>query len=233
MTETTTPPAFVPQPARIPADQLVSDVGIAERAAEFRAAPLRGPYATLRVIQPEDYPFLRTLETSSEVATRWRLRGTTPGPEQWVQSLWNGVMVQFVVAETKTDKPIGLVALYAPNFQEGHARLGAGRFDLHSRNPVMIFGVAMFLEYVFHGWNLRKLYMDLPEYNYPQFSSGLGRFFDIEGRLREHTFASGRYWDELTLAIYRDRWQSEGARLLGTEASKFGAAADATAGGAA
>jgi hypothetical protein len=191
----------------------VSD--ITERAAEFTVPKIRGPYATLRSVGPEDYQALRGLETSSDMSTRWRLRGQTPSPEQWAQSLWNGVLAQFIVMETKTSKPMGLVAVYRPNFQEGHAYLAAGRFDLNEQTPVMIFGVAMFLEYVFSCWDFRKLYMELPEFNYPQFQSGLGKFFEVEGRLRDHTFGSGRYWDELTLALYRDRWREQGSRLIG------------------
>ena len=221
MLDATAPPAPALGPPSVSAEDFASATGIAERAEAFDVVPLRGPYATLRVVNPEDYPHLRMLETSGEMATRWRLRGTTPSPEQWAQSMWNGVTAQFLVTETKSGREIGLVAMYGANWQDGHARLAAGRFDLRTRNPAMIFGVAMFLEYVFGNWDLRKLYMDLPQYNYPQFSSGLGRFFDIEARLREHTFASGRHWDELTLAIYRDRWQAEGARLIGGAASSL------------
>lgn len=193
----------------------MDDVDIAERAEAYAAPSMRGPYASLRGVGPEDYGALRALETGSEMATRWRLRGATPSPEQWVQSLWNGVLAQFIVTDTRTEQPVGLVAVYRPNFEAGYAYLAAGRFDVRRQSPVMIFGVAMFLEYVFSCWSFRKLYMDLPEFNYPQFQSGLGKFFVIEGRLREHSFTAGQYWDELTLALYRDHWQEHGRRLVG------------------
>jgi RimJ/RimL family protein N-acetyltransferase len=75
-------------------------------------------------------------------------------------------------------------------------------------------GLALFLEYVFTCWDLRKLYMQLPEYNYEQFASGAERFFVVEGRQREHTFFGGRHWDQLTLAIYRQTWFAHSARIL-------------------
>ncbi|EFC86323.1 hypothetical protein FrEUN1fDRAFT_0593 [Parafrankia sp. EUN1f] len=40
-------------------------------------------------------------------------------------------------------------------------------------------------------------------YNYDQIASGAGRHFDVEGRLSDHSYYDGRYWDEYLLAIRR------------------------------
>jgi hypothetical protein len=78
----------------------------------------------------------------------------------------------------------------------------------------MIIGFALFLNYVFSCFDFRKLYMELPEFNYDQFASGEGRYFELEARLRDHSFFGGRYWDELVLAIYQDKWQEGEGRLM-------------------
>jgi RimJ/RimL family protein N-acetyltransferase len=179
----------------------------------FEPPPLEGRHVELRPITPEDYHWLQRAELSSELAMRWRFRGATPGPEQWAQAIWTGALAQFLVIERRTGEPAGLVAIYRANFQHGHAALGAARFA-SAKSPVMILGIALFLRYVFACWNFRKLYLELPEYNYSQFASGLGRIFEIEGRLREHNYFDGRLWDELLLAIYRDSWAENGRLLM-------------------
>nr|MDT0665497.1 hypothetical protein [Micromonospora sp. DSM 115978] len=52
-------------------------------------------------------------------------------------------------------------------------------------------------------WNYRKIYMECPEYNYGQLASGAGRWFEVEGRLKDFNYYDGQYWDEYLLAISR------------------------------
>jgi RimJ/RimL family protein N-acetyltransferase len=179
----------------------------------FVAPSLRARHVYLRPLTAGDYPYLQRVETSTELAFRWRLRGATPSPEQWAQTLWHQVLAQYLVVAELHQKPIGLVTVYRPNFQDGHAYLSAVRFERARASPLMILGVSLFVRYVFTSWNFRKLYMELPEFNLSQFESGLGRYFELEGRLRDHFYFAGRYWDQLTLAIYREVWEREGSRL--------------------
>jgi acyl carrier protein len=123
------------------------------------------------------------------------------------------VLVQFMVVGVTTNKPIGRVVIYQPNFQDRYAYFAAMRFDPSERSPTMILGISLFLRYVFSYWDFDKLYMEVPEYNLPQFASGLGQFFEIEGRLRGHFRVGGRSWDQLILAMYRDTVAKQGARL--------------------
>ena len=78
----------------------------------------------------------------------------------------------------------------------------------------MVFGVALFIDYVFTCWDFHKLYLEVSEYNAGQFQSGIGRLFDLEARLREHLWYGGRHWDELILALYRQTWEERAGRLL-------------------
>jgi acyl carrier protein len=169
----------------------------------FVTAPLRSRHVYLKPIDPSDYPLLQMLETVGDPAPRWRHRGVTPSPDQWAQVLWAGVLVQFMVVGIHTNKPIGRVVIYQPNFQDRYAYFAAMRFDTRDRSPLMVFGISVFLRYVFSYWPFDKLYLEVPEYNLDQFASGLGRFFQIEGRLRRHFRMGGRTWDQLILALYR------------------------------
>jgi hypothetical protein len=178
---------------------------------------LQGRHVFLRTVTPEDYRFLQIFETSGDLGVQWRFRGRTPSPEQWAQMTWMDVLAQFLVIGRASNLPLGVVAIYEPNFQDGHAKLAAARFDSGKRSPPMMIGVALFLRYAFTCWNLRKLYLELPEYNYAQFASGLDRVFRVEGRLREHYYFGGERWDQIVLAIYREQWQRYGEPLLRAE----------------
>ena len=190
---------------------------MSERALRFSPPSLRGRHVELRGIVPEDMTYLQLLETSSALAPRWRLRGATPGPQEWAQGLWRGVLAQFIVLRTRDQARIGLVAAYQANAQDGYAYIAATRFDPDGRSPHLILGVTRFIDYVFDCWSFRKLYMEIPEYNYPQIASGQGRIFELEGRLRQHSYLGGELWDMFTLAIYKDKWRARRPRLSGIE----------------
>jgi hypothetical protein len=180
---------------------------------DLDAPPLRARHVYLQPITPADYQSLQMLELTGELASRWRHRGVTPSPDQWVQTLWAGVLAQFLVVGVASNKPIGRVVVYSPNFQDRYAYFAAMAFQPRERSPLMMLGTALFLRYVFRNWEFEKLYMEVPEYNLDQFASGLGRFFEIEGRLRGHLRMGGRAWDQLILALYRDTAVRHGARL--------------------
>jgi hypothetical protein len=196
------------------------DVDVSERAKGFRGPTLQGKHVHLRAVVPEDFAYLRLIETSSAFAPRWRLRGATPSPQDWAHGTSAGVLAQFVVVSNRDRARVGLVTAFRANFQDGHARLAAVAFNPHSRSPLMALGMGLFIEYVFRCWRFRKLYLDVAEYNFPQFSSGLARIFTVEGRLRQHYYLDGEYWDKVILAIPRETWAAHPKRFLDMEAAK-------------
>jgi hypothetical protein len=154
------------------------------------------------------------LETTSDLALRWRQRGVTRSPEQWAHATWADVLAQFLVVENEREHPVGWVCLFRANFQDGHANLSVARFaDQRTRSPLVVLGLALFLQYTFTCWNFRKLYLSVPEYNLSQFESAVGRYVQIEGCLRDHSYFDGRYWDHFTLALYRRDWERYGGRV--------------------
>jgi RimJ/RimL family protein N-acetyltransferase len=187
--------------------------GASDSDSESAPAPrLVGKDVYLRAVTPADYPFLQQIEMSSSVAPRWRFRGRTLSPADWAQAFWRDVLVQHMIVERRHDEAIGLAIAYRANFQDGYAYAAALRFGSQA-TPLMFFGLALFIDHVFSFWDLRKLYFETPEYNYSQFASGEGRWFEIEGRLQAHRFYGGRHWDELILAITRERWTEQGRPL--------------------
>ena len=171
----------------------------------------------LRPLGPEDYAGLRARETSAELGVRWRGRGNVVSPEQWAQSIWQSVFAQFVIVGVHDRKTLGLVMAYRPSFQDGHAWFGVEKFDAGQRSPLVVLGASLFIEYVFKCWNLTKLYIEVAEYNASQFQSGMGDLFELEGRMRDHFWYDGERWDQLILALYRERWEKRKERILSLE----------------
>jgi hypothetical protein len=160
----------------------------------------------LRAVLPDDYTYLRLLETSSDLGPRWRLRGSS-----------QGVLAQFIVQSNADDSRIGIVSVFEADFQHGHAQVAAAKFDPHGVSPLMMLGFGVFLTWVFGCWSFRKLYARVPEFDYPQIASGEDMAFVVEGRLAHHYWLAGRLWDELVLAIHREAWGEHGAALARAE----------------
>lgn len=188
-----------------------------DRAKTYVGPRLQGRHVHLRAVLPEDLTYLRLVETSSELAPQWRLRGSTPSPQDWAQGSTAGVLAQFLALANRDRAKVGLVTAYNANFRDGHAQLAAVAFDPARPGPLMPIAIGLFIEYVFRCWPLRKLYMDVAEYNLPQFASGVDKLFSAEGHLREHYYLDGQYWDKYILSLSREQWGDHPKRFLAAE----------------
>jgi RimJ/RimL family protein N-acetyltransferase len=158
----------------------------------------------LTPVTPEDLGFLYTLAVRPETGFRWRYRGAPPSVDRFAAELWAQVLVQYVVRRTGDGAPVGHVVAYAAAESLHHANVGAV-FDPGTGTGLGAQAVAMFARYLFHTFPLRKLYLEIPGYNWPQVRSGGKRLFQVEGVLRDHDYYAGRYWDQYLCAIYPDR----------------------------
>lgn len=156
----------------------------------------------LTPIEEGDLPFLYTLAVHPETSYRWRYRGNPPPPERFGTDLWGNVLVQFVARGTKTGDRAGLVVAYAADLAHGHAHLGAVFTPDHAGTGLAAGATALFVRYLFHTFPLRKLYLEVPGFNWPQVASAAGKLFEVEGVLRDHDFYAGRYWDKYLCAVY-------------------------------
>ena len=153
---------------------------------------------------PEDYPFLYRLALLPEVGFRWRYRSQFPPYDVFLRELWNGVLVQFLALDSSTGSPIGYVVAYNPDLNAGWVHLGICVDPSLARPGQATDAGAAFIGYLFSVYRLRKIYLEVPEYNLPLVASGSGRFFVEEGRLRHHEYQRGRYWDQIILAVYAE-----------------------------
>lgn len=173
---------------------------------------LAGKSISLRPVLPADVEFLYEQEVSSQLAFRWRLGGEHPNPYHYGESLWSGVLASFIAVSSEADDRVGVFTAYNADFRNRHAYLAgalfpAGPNGAFRRAFVAVEAMSLLIEYCFRGWDFRKLYLEVGEYNLPQFESMIGRVAVEEARLASHIFFDWNWWDLVTLAIWRDTWE--------------------------
>jgi RimJ/RimL family protein N-acetyltransferase/acyl carrier protein len=172
----------------------------------------------LEVPTPRDADYLLQLHTTGDHLVRYRLRGLTPSPESFHRLLWEGVTAQFVV-RTEAGAPVGLVSCFGADFRNRHAHIGVLGDPAWHGSGVLIAGAWRFIGYLFAEFDLRKLYAEVLETNFAAMRTGVGRLFEIEGRLAGHEYLDGGYQDLFVLALDRDRWRGQHERLVAAPAA--------------
>jgi hypothetical protein len=154
---------------------------------------------------------------SGKLAFRWRLGGEHPSPFAYGESLWSGVLASFLAID-RGGSPIGIFTAYNADMRHrfvyaAAALLANAPSNRFRHGAAALEGLSLLLEYCFAGWDFRKVYLEVGEYNLPQFESVIGRFATEEGRLRSHLFLDWNWWDLVTLAVWRDVWEPSKYRM--------------------
>jgi len=167
-------------------------------------APVMGDRAfRLDPVQPEDVGFLYTLAAQPDTSFRWRYRGAAPSFQRFVDDMWQQVLVQYVARRTGDNTPAGHLVAYGADAAVHHVYVGAAFLPSYTRTGLAAQAVTLLVRFLFHTFPLKKVYLEVPGFNYAQISSGEGRLFQVEGRLRDHCYYAGRYWDQYLCAIYQ------------------------------
>ena len=154
-------------------------------------------------VTPEDVPFLYSLAAQPETSFRWRYRGAPPAIDRFVNDMWQQVLVQYVARRVTDNRQAGHVIAYAAEASMHHCYVAAAFSPPFTNTGAAAQVVALTVRYLFHTFPLQKIYLEVPGFNYQQIASGEGRFFTVEGRLRNHAYYAGRYWDQYLCAVYR------------------------------
>jgi RimJ/RimL family protein N-acetyltransferase len=183
--------------------------------AEPRATPpLSTRRVRLRPLVPTDYDYLYALTTDEEVNARWRFRGTSPNPEQFAKLLWQNALVQFVVEHRESGKRIGYLSAFDANERNGWCHISVVIDPGLSHTGWALESFALFFNYLFETFNMRKLYGEVLEPAYADLASGAGNWFRVEGRLVDHEYFGGRFCDLVLLALHRSDWEQRGKPLV-------------------
>ncbi|HVQ96326.1 MAG TPA: phosphopantetheine-binding protein [Mycobacteriales bacterium] len=178
-------------------------------AADPMAPVLRTAVFELTSVLPGDLQFLHDLATAEQTSFRWRYRGAPPPLERFAENLWQQVLVQYVARRRDDGEPVGHLIAYGAEPGMRFAYVGAAFRPEYAGTGLAAQAVAVFIRSLFHVFPLRKLYLQIPGYNWAQLSSGQDGLFQVEGVLRDHLYYAGRTWDEYTCAVYADQFSEE------------------------
>jgi hypothetical protein len=185
-------------------------------ASSVAERPPRGSYlspsTTLRPVTAADVDALYLASQRPQANHRWRLRGRTTSPSEFHAMLFDpGVLAQYMVVEAGSGSTVGLVVAYNANLVSGNCAVATQRIQTKTSSPshgLMIEGTLVFFQYLFDHFDLRKIYLEVPEYNESLFGDLGGSLLEEEGRFKDHYYYGDRHWDLITYALYRTRWEA-------------------------
>jgi RimJ/RimL family protein N-acetyltransferase/acyl carrier protein len=183
--------------------------GLAPPASLIVLPAMETTRVVLRELIPNDYPLLYRMAMDAKTSFRWRYRSRQLSFEEFIPSLREGVLCQFAVLSKATSDVIGLVVCYNAHFRNGNAYLAIiSRTDFLGTGLVME-GCELLVDYLFDCYGFSKLYAECPEFSLSTYRSGIGKFFEEEGRLLNHEYFMDRSWDLYILALHKSAWKSE------------------------
>ena len=141
------------------------------------------------------------------LAYRWRYRGIIPSFEDFVRQLHGDILAQFVVRDSRTGQRIGHVVAYAADLRNRHVFIANVNDVDRVGTRIGTESQILFIDYLLSLWDFRKIYVEVPGFIYEPIAEHIGSFFAVEGRLSQHCFYKGRYWDQIILAVTRDEWE--------------------------
>lgn len=197
--------ADLPAPARRP-------------EAEPEPPPLEGRFVRLRPIRQADVETLYELRTAPEILHLWLGDGGTPSLDLFRQELdmmsRSPHHVQFAIVLRRTDEVVGTIYTQRLNLNDGHTYLTVAILPkLVRRLGCGAEAAALFLNYLFAYFRIRKVYSEVLGYNRHSLRANLSAGFREEGRLKEFKYFRGRCWDLHILAMDRENFEQSPRRV--------------------
>ena len=174
---------------------------------------LEGTLVRLRALESTDleraYTWINDREVTHYPAARFPL--SLADERRWLEegptnSSAGGVRLAI---ETKEGVHIGNMDLHRVHAEDRKAGLGImiGEKDYWS-NGYGGDAIVTLLRFAFHEMNLNRVWLHVFEFNERARASYKKCGFREEGRLRQHYYAEGRYWDVFVMANLRDEFEA-------------------------
>jgi RimJ/RimL family protein N-acetyltransferase len=174
------------------------------------------------LVGDDDVAFLYDLLLDPEVGLDLRFQGATPSRHEFVAHAWDHVLAQWVIVSRTTGRRVGAFIVSSPDHRNGFAYVTFFGVPARWGRVVLIEAVALGVAHVFSTWPFRQLYAEMDDHAFERVRSGEGRFFELDGRRRNHVFLHGRYRDVYLLRITRERFQQQWEPRLNTFISRGG-----------
>jgi RimJ/RimL family protein N-acetyltransferase len=195
------------------------------------SAELRGHRTSLRAVTNRDLPFLHSLAAGP--ASSQLGRGSLMLPsEALFERWWRGANTVDLIVEDYGGQPIGEVYLYGVEPLDRRANLGCAFLRETWGTFPVVDALHTAVRYAFGPLGLRKLGVEIPEWNLDRLRSGIGRLLTVEAVRRDHLYRDGRYGYQVVAAltpdvvVNRDRRRARGRgaqAVTGAEPATLGA----------
>jgi RimJ/RimL family protein N-acetyltransferase len=186
-----------------------------------RQAMLEGRQVRLRAVELDDleryYAWMNDREVTRYLAADYPL--SREDERRWLESapangFANGVRLAI---ETKDGVHIGTVALHDVRGEDRRATLGVMIGDKqYWSNGYGSDAIVTLLRFAYDEMNLHRVQLHVFEFNERGIACYRKCGFVEEGRLRDHRYQEGRYWDVIVMGVLRDEFES----LHGVEAAR-------------
>ncbi len=176
---------------------------------------LTGRHLILRDIRPNDYPVLHRIELDDP---HWRFRGSTPGPEAYARSLYEGVLVTCAVLlrAVPATAPIGIATAYGADLRNGHCYASIIVESRYCHTGLGLEAIAILIDHVFESFPMRKIYFETTDQHAVTWGSAVGSHLHQEARFRDHEYVAGVFRDRVVHALGREQWPHLRDRYLAT-----------------
>jgi RimJ/RimL family protein N-acetyltransferase len=175
------------------------------------ALPLTGRRTRLVPLSRTFADELYELVATSQIPWGW---GRPETPRGFQDSLWDRVLVQFAIEDTHTGRSIGLLRADNANLLHRYAYVSMILVPEHQYRAWPLEAAALFGNYLFKRYDLEHLYAETSDENLKHFRSGVGRVFEVEGRLQNRLLVRGERQDLYILSFSRERALKDGAALI-------------------
>lgn len=167
-----------------------------------------------RPLSTADYDEIYRWSTDSRTSQLWRYRGATPPPDTVVRQLWDGVTLQYCIADRTSHRPIGIAGIYNANTVSGYAYAYALAAPEFLNTGLVTRGALEVIDLAFQRFRFRKIYLESVGSSFQMFSSGT-RFgvLQEEGRLNDHERNGHGFDDLIFLSISAERWSAYRQRI--------------------
>ena len=169
-----------------------------------------GEKAVLRVFEEGDLSFIYQW-TNNQKTTHYMFTGQIPLSYEKVKKIYSKEFnsasnVVFIIENTETNEPIGMVGLYDLHFtaRKGEFRILIG--DCSSRSKGIGTEVTkMIVKYGFERLNLHRIFLGVTDENKAAIKVYKNVGFEEEGVLKDDIYRNGRYYNSVRMAIIKGK----------------------------
>lgn len=172
----------------------------------------QGEKVFIRPMSTEDLPHLMRWRNNGELAKYIWPGIPTPTPrarqrEWYERMLADDSRKVFVICETAGQSPIGIIGLANINTrnQSGYLFIWIGE-SIHWGHGFGSEAMVIFLGYLYRILNMRRIILEVYEYNERAIRAYEKVGFVKEGKVRRSVFKDGRYVDEYIMSMLKDEY---------------------------